>query len=106
MITRAMLSLGLVWLLMPHHPDLGLPAAPEAVCAADPACGASQQERDAIFQRLRAVRSEIQTEKQARVGMLSGVMYGQGKSRQKADFPPSSRHGSRRMASNAQGDVR
>jgi len=106
MITRAMLSLGLVWLLMPHHPDLGLPAMPDTVCAADPACGAGQQQRDAIFQRLRAVRGEIQTEKQAQGGMHSGVVYGQGEGRQKAGSPPISHHGARRMASNARGDVR
>ncbi len=100
-----MLSLGLVWLLMPHQPDLGLPAAPDTVCATDPACNAGQQERDAIFQRLRAVRDEIQAEKQTQDGMRSGVAYELGESQQKAASPPSSRHGSWRMASNAQGDV-
>lgn len=50
MIIRAALTFGLVWLLMPHHPDLGL----TPIVAQD-----SNGERDAIFTRLREVRSEI-----------------------------------------------
>jgi hypothetical protein len=103
MITRTAFALGMVWLFMPHHPDLGLPATPNSSCTA-PDCEAAQQERDAIFQRLRAVRSEIQADGRAQYGMLSGVVYGQGEGLQKAG-PPQLRHRRlRRMASNAQGE--
>jgi hypothetical protein len=53
MIVRATMTFGLVWLLMPHHPDLGLAA---------PAIQASDSTRAAIFARLHEVRGEIETQ--------------------------------------------
>jgi hypothetical protein len=55
MIVRAASTLGLVWLLMPHHPDLGLP-----VPAAAPGGAIT---REAVFQSLREVREELRQNK-------------------------------------------
>jgi hypothetical protein len=78
MIIRAIMALGSVWLLMPHHPDLGLPAPPAVTCDADTGCslGATDQTREAIFQRLRAIRREIQTDGVNREGLVSNLVYG------------------------------
>ncbi|MDB5735877.1 MAG: hypothetical protein JWP16_1189 [Alphaproteobacteria bacterium] len=59
MITRAASLLGLVWMCLPHHPDLGLPAPADA--CAGPACilFTGDIEREAILRRLREIRSEL-----------------------------------------------
>ena len=63
MILRAALSLGLVWLSLPHQPDLGfsvsapLPCAVLALCAGAPGGTIA---REAIFRRLRQMRVELQ----------------------------------------------
>ena len=50
MIARAALAIGLAWLMMPHHPDLGL---------GQPVAQPGDSTRAAIFARLREVRNEI-----------------------------------------------
>jgi hypothetical protein len=70
MITRSALSLGLLWLLMPHHPDLGLEVPGTAFCQAPEICSAalaSDLKRKVIFQRLREVREEIRAAANKRV---------------------------------------
>lgn len=51
-------------MLMPHHPDLDLPPATAIACDADTVCSiaAADPVREAIFQRLRAIRRELQTD--------------------------------------------
>jgi hypothetical protein len=61
MIIRAVLTFGLVWLLMPHHPDLGLQGR-----ATEP----SDSTRAAIFERLRDVRHEIEAPGRGQVNLV------------------------------------
>jgi hypothetical protein len=50
-IFRPAIAIGLVWLCMPRHPDLGLPS--------DSAFLSSLERRGAVFQRLVEIRQEI-----------------------------------------------
>ena len=74
MIIRAAMGLALVWLFLPHHPDLGLPVPASAaydmaaLCAAGPA---STMKREAIFKRLREVRAELRGNEKARSNFQS-----------------------------------
>jgi hypothetical protein len=77
---------------MPHHPDLGLPAGTDLLCDADLACATGQQDHAAMFQNLRVIRSEIQTDRLAKNGDSSGVVYLRGKDLQNASLPPVSGH--------------
>lgn len=74
MITRAAVSLALVWLALPQHPDLGLPAAADS-CAGQPCITgiAAESRREAIFQRLREVRNEIRIYGRGPASTSSGV---------------------------------
>lgn len=73
MILRAIMALGSVWLLMPHNPGLGSPQPPAIRCDADGGCniGAADPEREVIFQRLRAIRREIQDDGRVQDGVAS-----------------------------------
>jgi hypothetical protein len=74
MIVRAALSLGLVWLLTPHHPDLGLPASEAISCSVSHVCDSpSALKRSAIFERLREVRNEMRVAKNDSAAIDSGV---------------------------------
>ncbi len=60
MIARAVLALGLVWLMAPHQPDLGLTRpASTSPCASCDTSLAGEQARSEIFQRLRQIRAEL-----------------------------------------------
>ena len=77
MITRAAISIALVWMCLPHHPDLGLPAAADS-CTGE-ACvtvSAGDIERETIFHRLREVRNEIRASKSGLAVANSGVNDG------------------------------
>jgi hypothetical protein len=60
MITRATISLCLVWLCMPQNLDPGLPDTTAEACHATALCAQTANlERDAILKRLREIRVEI-----------------------------------------------
>lgn len=61
MIIRGAMSLGLVWLLMPHQPDLGLSSAQTQHCAryCDAFSGGSDAKREAIMAHLRIIKVEL-----------------------------------------------
>jgi hypothetical protein len=62
MIIRATLSLGLVWLLIPHHPDLGLSSAQTRLCSGycEVATADSDAKRETIMARLRLIKVELE----------------------------------------------
>jgi hypothetical protein len=61
LITRAGLALGFIWLMQPHHPDLGLRANTADNCTPDPACnsGFAAPKRTQILQRLHRIKEEL-----------------------------------------------
>lgn len=74
MITRAAVSLALVWLSLPQHPDLGLPAAADGCNGQLCITGdAPRRQRETIFQRLREVRNEIRINGRGLAATSSGV---------------------------------
>jgi hypothetical protein len=73
LITRAAVSLGLVWLALPQHPDLGLPVAADSCAGQLCVTGyAAESERETILQRLREVRNEIRINGRGLVATSSG----------------------------------
>jgi hypothetical protein len=75
MITRATFALGLVWLCLPHNPDLGLPDAAAKGCNAAVTCARpADLERDAILKRLGEIRIEIRDLEKARAQADFGVV--------------------------------
>jgi hypothetical protein len=66
-ILRAALAVGLVWLMVPHQPDLGLPDDPRR---ASSAAAADESVRAAILQRLREVRAELEDAKLSQTNPL------------------------------------
>lgn len=77
MITRAAISIALVWMCLPHHPDLGSPTAADSCTGR--ACvtvSAGDIERETIFRRLREIRNEILASKSGLSAANSGVSHG------------------------------
>jgi hypothetical protein len=66
-IARAAITFGLVWLLMPRHPDLGLTA---------PVTALGESERYAVIARLREVRSEIEAQRSGQENLVWDNRWG------------------------------
>jgi hypothetical protein len=89
MITRSAFAIGIVWLCMPHHPDLGLPDEMTSACRAVETCALTQPadlEREAIFKRLREVKNEINDARKYRAASSSSDVDGQEATSQKVNY--------------------
>ncbi len=71
MIVRATFAIAAVWLLMPHHPDLGL--SDTAACGTEVCNRAdSDDTREAVLARLRGVGEEIRVYRHTASGAERG----------------------------------
>ncbi len=73
MIARATLALGLVWMALPHHPDLGIPIMEPCGRRACITVADTEPQRETIFRRLREVQNEIHNERAGFPAGSSGV---------------------------------